>query len=172
MNDLAQLLITFFLTSILGGLFGYYLNRAAFKRQARLDLRKQRYQEGIAFLDALSSHDDRRFFMLQRLLRAVDEQQPERLSRIETEYFQTVLDWNTALRSHRNKARLLVGQDFRTKSWTTRTIIGWMTHGAYTTTSSKFIKTYMPPSPATFVVLMLKTAWTDSTDTAQTSSSK
>jgi hypothetical protein len=111
-NDLAQLLITFFLTSILGGLFGYYLNRAAFKRQARLDLLKQRYQEGIAFLDDLSSQGDRRFFMLQRLLWAVDEQQPERLSRIETEYFQTVLDWNTALRSHCNKARLLVGQDF------------------------------------------------------------
>jgi len=111
-TDLEKLLVGFLLTSVLGGLLTFWLNRLTFARQARLDLLRRRHEEGVRFLDDLSSLVDRRLFALQRFLWAVDSGDPERLARHETAYFETVAEWNGKLRSNRNKARLLVGQKF------------------------------------------------------------
>ena len=100
------------LGSSVGASLTFFYNRANFNRQARLELVKQRYQEGIALLEFVSSLVDRRFYYLQRLVWASGDGDAARIERIEKEYFQTVSDWNTSLRTCRNKMRLLVGPRF------------------------------------------------------------
>ena len=49
--------------------------------------------------------------MLQRLWWAIEEQNPERISKCEKAYFSTVEDWNARFWRNRNKIRLLVGEE-------------------------------------------------------------
>lgn len=105
------LLLGFLFTTIAGAFLSNKLQRASWDRQTRLDLFKKRYEEGIQFLDSLSSLIGRRFFALQRLLWAMKH--PDKYDSAETErsYFEIVFDWNTHLRANRNKVRLLIGHD-------------------------------------------------------------
>lgn len=107
-----KLVLGFVLTTVLGGLLTYLFQRLSWKRQATLDLYRERYKEGTEFLERLSSLIDRRYFALQRFIWALEEAADEkRLSEREADYFQTVLEWNTSLRSIHNRIRLLIGEE-------------------------------------------------------------
>lgn len=67
-----------------------------------------RYDEGVKFLDGLSDQIGRRFFLLQRLLWAIQEDDKGKILDREKEYFATVVDWNCSFWRNRNKIRLLV----------------------------------------------------------------
>lgn len=90
---------------------GYALQRLSWRRQARLDLHKQRYLEGSQLLEEVSSLADRRYFRLQRLVWAIsDNATADKLTEREREYFETVVEWNERLRSIHNRIRLLIGE--------------------------------------------------------------
>lgn len=107
-----KLVLGFVLTTVLGGLLTYVFQRLSWKRQATLDLYRERYKEGTEFLERLSSLIDRRYFALQRFIWALEDSADEkRLTEREADYFQTVLEWNTSLRSIHNRIRLLIGEE-------------------------------------------------------------
>jgi len=113
-KDLILLLFGFVLTTIGGMWLANWLDRTSWQRQTRIDLYKRRYEEGIQFLDTLSQLIGRRHFQLQRVLWALKdmEDNPEKLEEIEEEYFEIVGDWNASYWMHRNKIRLLVGEQY------------------------------------------------------------
>jgi hypothetical protein len=105
------LLLGFLFTTIAGAVLSNKLQRASWDRQTRLDLFKKRYEEGIQFLDSLSSLIGRRFFALQRLLWAMKHPDKYDLPETGRNYFEIVCEWNTHLRANRNKVRLLIGHE-------------------------------------------------------------
>jgi hypothetical protein len=110
-SPLGLLISGFGLTTIAGGLLSSWFQHATWTRQTRVDLFRQRYQEGTKFLDELSDHIGRRFFALQRLLWSLKDSTAEQRDTIEKEYFTIVAGWNASLRTYRNKIRLLVSQE-------------------------------------------------------------
>src|ERR1044072_5574104 len=105
------LLLGFLFTTIAGAALSNKLQKASWERQTRLDLFKKRYEEGIQFLDSLSTLIGKRFFELQRLLWAMKHPDRYDLAEAGKSYFATVCEWNTHLRANRNKVRLLIGRD-------------------------------------------------------------
>jgi hypothetical protein len=101
--------VTFVLTGILGAIWTFLLSRFAWKRQSRQTLHQQRYDEGVAFLDTLSKLIGKRFFLLQRLVWTLRDNEPEHIAAIEEKYFRAVSEWNFVYWANRNKIRLLVG---------------------------------------------------------------
>ena len=102
--------VTFVLTGLLGALWTFLLSQYSWKRQSKQTLYQQRYDEGVAFLDALSQLIGKRFFLLQRFVWAVRDKDPARLQTAEEKYFRTVSEWNFTFWLNRNKIRLLVGE--------------------------------------------------------------
>jgi hypothetical protein len=107
-----QLLATFVLTTVAGGLLTFVFQWMSWRRQAMIDLHRQRYTEGTKLLKDLCGLIDRRFYALQRLTWAVsDNPDDPSVKEREKEYFQTVIEWNQNLRSMHNLIRLLVGDE-------------------------------------------------------------
>jgi hypothetical protein len=104
------LLMGFILTTIAGGLISSWLQRATWYRQTRVDLYRQRYEEGAQFLDDLSKQLGNRFFQMQRYLWIIEDANDDKLREIEADYFKTVTEWNSTFWMNRNKIRLLVGE--------------------------------------------------------------
>ena len=115
MDDLVEhsilLVMGFIFTGLLGGMWGYVLKRRSWIEETRHSLYQARYEEGSKFLDELSELIGRRFYLLQRLLWAFEEQDAERIKICEVAYFDAVNDWNTLFWRNRNKIRLLVGEE-------------------------------------------------------------
>lgn len=110
--DLVKILVTFALVTIAGGCLASLLQHKLWERQIRVDLFRNRYLEGTKTLDELSRLIDRRHFALQRWLWALKGAEPaDKCEAKEREYFATVSEWGGALRSYRNKIRLLVGNE-------------------------------------------------------------
>lgn len=110
-SNFCLLLSGFLFTTIAGAVLSNNLQRASWDRQTRLDLFKKRYEEGIQFLDSLSTLIGKRFFELQRLLWAMKHPDKYDLAATGKGYFAIVCEWNTHLRANRNKVRLLIGHD-------------------------------------------------------------
>jgi hypothetical protein len=98
----------FILTTIGGAYVTWLLSTRSWPRQTRIDLFRKRYDEGTVFLDDFSRAVGRRFFLMQRLLWAMGGPDPERIQRLEREYFEAVTAWNASYWVYRNKIRLLV----------------------------------------------------------------
>jgi hypothetical protein len=105
------LLFGFVLTSIFGATLAAWLQLRNWKKQTQLTLFQKRYDEGVIFLDALSDLVGRRYFLLQRYFWAIEDPTAYKLDSCSEEYFACVRDWNTRLRTMRNKARLLIGEE-------------------------------------------------------------
>jgi hypothetical protein len=71
---------------------------------------RKRYEEGSQFLDELAKLIGNRYFQAQRYLWAIEDTQDDRLRAVETEYFDTVAQWNSTFWVNRNKIRLLIGE--------------------------------------------------------------
>jgi hypothetical protein len=109
-TDQGKLLFGFVLTTLVGGVLTSVFQWLSWRRQARIDLFRQRYVEGTQLLEQLSSMIDKRYFRLQRLVWAIgDSALPEKIVQREKEYFEAVVEWNEKLRSIHNRLRLLVG---------------------------------------------------------------
>ncbi len=110
-TEQGKLLFGFVLTTIAGGVLAYIFQWFSWRRQARIDLFRQRYSEGELLLKQVSSLIDRRYFRLQRLVWSlVDNATPEKIAEREKDYFKTVVEWNEKLRSIHNRLRLLIGE--------------------------------------------------------------
>ena len=66
--------IGFMLTTVFGGVLGFLWNRKLWKTQTEHTIYRASFDEGAKFLDELSVLVGRRFFLLQRLLWAIEEQ--------------------------------------------------------------------------------------------------
>lgn len=110
-KPLSVLLLGFLLTTISGGALAAWFRQRNWKRQARLALFQKRYDEGATFLDALSDLVGKRYFLLQRYLWSVEDPVAYDTQACANEYFACVKEWNTRLRTTRNKARLLIGEE-------------------------------------------------------------
>jgi len=109
-TEQGKLLFGFLLTTVAGGVLAYLFQWFSWRRQARIDLFRQRYADGTQLLEQVSSMVDKRYFRLQRLIWAIgDSALPEKIAAIEQEYFDSVMEWNDKLRSVHNRLRLLVG---------------------------------------------------------------
>jgi hypothetical protein len=110
-TEQGKLLFGFLFTTVVGGVLAYLFQWFSWRRQARIDLFRQRYAEGTQLLEQLSSIVDKRYFRLQRLIWAIGDKNasPEKIAAREREYFESVVEWNEKLRSVHNRLRLLVG---------------------------------------------------------------
>lgn len=97
------------LTGVLGALLGYYLRLRSWKFEGRHAIHRARFDEGSKFLDGLSDMVGKRFFLLQRLLWALESGDEKIMRRREREYFVEVVQWNACFWKNRNKVRLFVG---------------------------------------------------------------
>jgi hypothetical protein len=107
---LGLLLLGFTFTTVLGGVLTTRFQQMTWERQARLALFEKRYDEGVKFLDELSNLIGKRYFLLQRYLWAIRDRENYNLDKASEDYFASVVEWNTQLRTMRNKARLLIGE--------------------------------------------------------------
>jgi len=105
------LLVGFVFTSVVGAVLSAWLQQRNWKRQSQIALFQKRYDEGVAFLDDVSDLIGKRYFAVQRFIWALRDRQAYDLEKVTAEYFECVKDWNIKLRTMRNKARLLVGED-------------------------------------------------------------
>jgi len=104
----------FILTTITGAIIAYHFQQRSWARQTYLDLYKAKYDEGIKFLDDISELIGKRFFYLQRFMWEISSDDGNNLPRLEKEYFDLVLIWNSNYYKNRNKLRLLVGEHIAT----------------------------------------------------------
>jgi hypothetical protein len=110
-SEQGKLLLGFLLTTLVGGVLTVLFQQYSWKRQARLDLYRQRYKDGTELLARVSSLIDRRYFALQRLIWAIDGRvAPMNLAQKEKDYFAIVIEWNGSLRALHNSIRLLIGE--------------------------------------------------------------
>jgi hypothetical protein len=109
-TPLGLLLLGFAFTTVLGGVLTARLQQMSWERQAQLALFEKRYDEGVKFFDELSNLVGRRYFLLQRYLWAIRDRESYDLQRASEEYFASVTEWNTKVRTMRNKTRLLIGE--------------------------------------------------------------
>jgi hypothetical protein len=98
--------IGFALTTIIGGILVFWLNRTLWRTQTEHAI--ARFDEGIKFLDELSELVGRRYFLLQRLFWALQNSAASKLEDLEKEYFEAVKEWNSRYWRSRNKIRLFV----------------------------------------------------------------
>ncbi len=105
------LILGFILTTVFGGVLGYWLNQRSWRLETGHALHRARYDEGVRFLDALSDQTGRRFFLLQRYVWAIEEGGKEKIAEREKEYFAAVVEWNSTFWRNRNKIRLLVNEE-------------------------------------------------------------
>ena len=105
------LILGFVLTTLCGGILGYWLKQRSWRIETEHALHRARYDEGVKFLDALSDQVGRRFFLLQRYLWAIEEDDGDKMLDREKEYFTSVVEWNSTFWKNRNKIRLLVDED-------------------------------------------------------------
>ncbi|MCW3061571.1 MAG: hypothetical protein JWQ02_3392 [Capsulimonas sp.] len=111
-SDSGKILVGFVLTTVLGSLITYFVQRISWQRQSRLELFRQRTKDGTDLLERLSSMIDRRAYRLQRLLWAIEENRNYKtIAEREREYYEVVIEWNENLRSMHNGIRLLIGED-------------------------------------------------------------
>lgn len=103
------IILGFILTSILGKLIANWIQNKNWRVQTKTNLFKSRYEEGKEFLDELSLHMGKRYFLLQRLFWAIRDSNDEEIDPRRKEYFDSVVDWNSKIWYYRNKIRLLVG---------------------------------------------------------------
>ncbi|MCP4413977.1 MAG: hypothetical protein GY808_15565 [Gammaproteobacteria bacterium] len=115
---LVFLVAGFLLTTLGGALWNFILDRSSWERQAKQELHQSRYQEGVKYLDELSELVGRRFFFLQRYYWAIEDQNQDKLTEREQEYFSVVKDWNSKFWLNRNKIRLLIDEDFANRFMT------------------------------------------------------
>ena len=104
------LLLGFVLTTVFGGVIGYWFKQRSWQVETEHALHRARYDEGVRFLDALSDQVGRRYFLLQRYLWAIEESDREKILNRENEYFTSVVEWNASFWRNRNKIRLLVNE--------------------------------------------------------------
>lgn len=104
------LALGFLITTVLGGMLGYLLNRRSWQIQTQHEIYRARFDEGIGFLDEISILVGRRFFALQRFFWALQDGDVDKIAEREREYFLIVAEWNAQFWRNRNKIRLLVGE--------------------------------------------------------------
>ncbi|MCG7587248.1 hypothetical protein [Photobacterium sp. OFAV2-7] len=110
-EKISLLIVSFLLSGILGGFFGYHLKRRAWSEETKHALHQARYKEGVEFLDELSYLIANRFFLIQRLVWAIELDDHEKIREREKQYFEVVEKWNSCFWRNRNKIRLLVGEE-------------------------------------------------------------
>jgi len=106
-----NLILGFVLTTAGGSYITWLLGTRTWNRQTKIDLYRQRVEEGTAFLDTFSQAVGERYFLMQRLLWMLGDQDAKRLERLEKEYFRCVVHWNSTYWFNRNKIRLLVSDE-------------------------------------------------------------
>lgn len=104
------MILGFLLTTVLGGFIGFFLKKRFWKSETEHSLYRARYDEGVAFLDALSEQVGKRFFLLQRYLWSIEDGHEEKTLECEKQYFPAVVEWNSCFWLNRNKIRLLVNE--------------------------------------------------------------
>jgi hypothetical protein len=109
-TPLGLLLLGFSFTTVLGGILTARLQQMSWERQTQLALFEKRYDEGAKLLDELSNLVGRRYFLLQRYLWAIQDRESYDLQKVSEDYFASVIEWNTKIRTMRNKTRLLIGE--------------------------------------------------------------
>ncbi len=104
------LILGFVLTTVFGGVLGYLLKQRSWQIEIEHSLHRARYDD-VKFLDGLSDQIGRRFYLLQRLLWAIEDDDKEKMLDREKEYFASVVDWNSSFWRNRNKIRLLANEE-------------------------------------------------------------
>jgi hypothetical protein len=114
-NQLVLLVVGFALTTVVGGLLGYWLQGRAWRRQERARLLQSESDAARAFFEDLSRIVDRRLHRMRelddRLSRAGD---PDEMERSLARYRDAVDEWNDNLNRILALAQRYFGEEFRT----------------------------------------------------------
>ena len=111
-SSLQSLFLGFLLTTVVGGLIGAWFQRAAWRRQARLELLKQAYLDANELFADVSNLVDARYFRLYRWYLCVqDDEAEDKTADRERRYFEVVARWNEELRTRHNRIRMHLGED-------------------------------------------------------------
>lgn len=101
-NEIIPLVVGFALTTVLGGLLGYFLQRLTWNRQNRFKLRQDELRRAGDVCESVSILLDKRLYRMRRFYYALasDLELPERCERIQgclKEYDAVLYEWNDGL---------------------------------------------------------------------------
>lgn len=110
--SIRTLVIGFVLTTVLGGLVGSYFQRAAWRRQARLELFRQTYADTTSLFTEAVRIIDTRYYRLLRWRMAIEAgAQPDEIQARVDRYYEVVATWNESLRLIHNGLRINFGEE-------------------------------------------------------------
>lgn len=105
------LLAGFVLTGLIGALLSASFQKAAWRRETRLELFRRRYDEGVNLLEELGKLIGRRYFATRQMLWTIERGLDElHLTEVAHALNEATEEWNNRLRMNRAKIRLLVGE--------------------------------------------------------------
>lgn len=110
--SIRNIVIGFVLTTVLGSVIGTYFQRAAWRRQARLELFRQRYANMASlFADAVRMIDTRYYRLLRWRLAVEGAAEASEIRTRIDQYYEVVATWNENLRLIHNGIRINFGED-------------------------------------------------------------
>ncbi|WP_353807655.1 hypothetical protein [Agromyces sp. SYSU T00194] len=110
--QIQALVLTFVVTTVLGGFVGALFQRMAWKRQARLDQARASYAELTDVFEKITLLIDARYYGMFKWQQALAEGLPdEEVQRRIDAYFVIVADWNSRIRLFHNQLRIHFGDD-------------------------------------------------------------
>ena len=89
--------LKFLLAGVLGALITSVLRRRTRAEETKISLHEARYTEETKFLDELSELIGRRFFLLQRMLWAIEDGDPKAIDKAEKLSYVQLENWNANL---------------------------------------------------------------------------
>jgi hypothetical protein len=108
-SPLGLFILGFAFTTVTGGILTAWFQERHWKHRAQLSLIEKRYDEGVKFLDELSTLIGHRLYLLRAISWPGEDRNSSYFKKVHDEYGATTIEWNTKLRAMRNKARLLLG---------------------------------------------------------------
>lgn len=112
-SKLVLVLLTFFLTGIVGTHINTKYQQATWDRQQRFERLQRRIADETQFVDRLSDLYDKRKFGLRRVVWEAETGDPLSTSRRWDDYYGSVVEWNLALNSNARKIRRLGGDQVK-----------------------------------------------------------
>lgn len=114
MNDLLKLFLGFLLTTVVGGLLGYYFQNRTWRHQFRIRLIEADLAAATKLFDELSRLMDKRLYRMRQVHWKLKKPEPTELIELAMRGYREVLyEWNDALNRNLSLAETYFGADIK-----------------------------------------------------------
>ena len=114
MNDLLKLCLGFLLTTVFGGLLGYYFQNRAWRHQFRIRLLEANLAEANKLFDELSRLMDKRLYRMRQVhWKLKNPAAEEALEKAMNSYREVLYEWNDALNRNLSLTETYFGAEIK-----------------------------------------------------------